>query len=326
MDISRSFGSTQALGGVSFAIPKGEVLCLLGHNGAGKSTLVSILATALPPTSGTARVAGYDVVREAREVRRRIGLTGQFAAVDESLSGRENLVLVARLLGASRAQARGRADELLQAFDLTGAAERTAGTYSGGMRRRLDLASSFVGSPQVLFLDEPTTGLDPVSRSGLWELVRSCVAQGTTVLLTTQYLEEAEQLADRVIVLGRGRTIADGTPARLKARLGGSTVRAQLAEPARLPAALDALRRAGLDAGPGEPDGSVAVPVRESAALAAVVRALDEAGLGITGISLTEPSLDDVYLALAESAGPLPGSPAAPPAHAVPRPGVSVPS
>lgn len=319
MDVSRSFGSTQALGGVSFGIAKGQVLCLLGHNGAGKSTLVSILSTALPPSSGTARVAGYDVVREAREVRRRIGLTGQFAAVDESLSGRENLVLVARLLGASRAEARARADELLETFSLTGAADRTAGTYSGGMRRRLDLASSFVGHPQVLFLDEPTTGLDPVSRGGLWDLVRACVADGTTVLLTTQYLEEAEQLADRVIVLGQGRTIADGTVAELKGRLGGSTVRAQLAEPARVAAALDALRRAGLEARAGEADGAVVVPVGESTALAVVVRALDEADLGITGISLTEPTLDDVYLALAEGAAPLPD-------RADPRTGVPVPS
>ncbi|MER7773043.1 ATP-binding cassette domain-containing protein [Kitasatospora sp. NPDC096140] len=319
IDVSRSFGSTQALGGVSFGIAKGQVLCLLGHNGAGKSTLVSILSTALPPSSGTARVAGYDVVREAREVRRRIGLTGQFAAVDESLSGRENLVLVARLLGASRAEARARADELLDTFSLTGAADRTAGTYSGGMRRRLDLASSFVGHPQVLFLDEPTTGLDPVSRGGLWDLVRACVAEGTTVLLTTQYLEEAEQLADRVIVLGQGRTIADGTVAELKGRLGGSTVRAQLAEPARAAAALDALRRAGLEARAGEADGAVVVPVGESTALAVVVRALDEADLGITGISLTEPTLDDVYLALAEGAAPLPD-------RADPRTGVPVPS
>lgn len=222
MDICRSFGSTRALDGVSFRIGEGEVLCLLGHNGAGKSTLVSILATALPPSRGTARVAGYDVVREAREVRRRIGLTGQFAAVDENLSGRDNLILVARLLGASRTEARTRADELLETFTLTGAADRAAATYSGGMRRRLDLASSFVGRPQVLFLDEPTTGLDPVSRSALWDSVRSAVTGGATVLLTTQYLEEAEQLADRVIVLGRGRTIADGSVAQLKEQLGVS--------------------------------------------------------------------------------------------------------
>lgn len=306
MDISRSFGSTRALDGVSFRIGEGEVLCLLGHNGAGKSTLVSILATALPPSRGTARVAGYDVVREAREVRRRIGLTGQFAAVDENLSGRDNLILVARLLGASRAQARTRADELLETFALTGAADRAAATYSGGMRRRLDLASSFVGRPQVLFLDEPTTGLDPVSRGALWDSVRSAVTGGATVLLTTQYLEEAEQLADRVIVLGRGRTIADGSVAQLKAQLGVSSVRATLAEPAAVPAAWAALRHAGLEPQPGEPAGTVCVPVRESAALAAVVRALDDAGVVITGISLSEPTLDDVYVALAEGLTDLP--------------------
>lgn len=300
IDVCRSFGGTQALDGVSFGIGEGEVLCLLGHNGAGKSTLVSILATALLPTSGTARVAGYDVVRQAREVRRRIGLTGQFAAVDESLTGRDNLVLVARLLGAGRRQARDRADELLAAFALTEAADRAAATYSGGMRRRLDLASSFVGHPKVLFLDEPTTGLDPVSRSGLWELVRSSVAAGTTVLLTTQYLEEAEQLADRVIVLGHGRTIADGSVAELKAQLGVSTVRATLADPAAVPTATAALRRAGLEPQAGEPPGAVGVPVRAATALAAVVRALDDAGVAITGITLSEPTLDDVYMALAE--------------------------
>ncbi|MEU4794407.1 ATP-binding cassette domain-containing protein [Streptomyces sp. NPDC023327] len=306
-EISRTFGSMQALNGVSLSVGKGEVLCLLGHNGAGKSTLVSILATALPPTGGTARVAGFDVVREAPEVRRRIGLTGQFAAVDESLSGRENLILVARLLGANKREARARADELLEMFDLTKAAGRTAGSYSGGMRRRLDLAGSFVGHPQVLFLDEPTTGLDPVSRNALWELVRATVADGTTVLLTTQYLEEAEQLADRVVVLGHGSTIADGTVAELKGRLGVSTVRATLADGAAVPAALGALRAAGLEPASGEPEGLVAVPVEASTGLAAVVRALDEAGVGIVEISLAEPTLDDVYISLAER---LPAAPA----------------
>ncbi|MFT2015966.1 ATP-binding cassette domain-containing protein [Streptomyces sp. 796.1] len=312
VDVGRSFGGTQALDGVSFRIGQGEVLCLLGHNGAGKSTLVSILATALLPTRGTARVAGYDVVREAGEVRRRIGLTGQFAAVDESLTGRDNLILVARLLGAGRQQARARAEELLTAFALTDAADRAAATYSGGMRRRLDLASSFVGHPRVLFLDEPTTGLDPVSRSGLWDQVRATVSTGTTVLLTTQYLEEAEQLADRVIVLGHGRTIADGSVSELKAQLGVSTVRATLADPAATPRATEALRRAGLEPQPGEPTGTVGVPVPESTALAAVVRALDDAGVAITGITLSEPTLDDVYMALAEELRGSPGPTGAP--------------
>lgn len=299
-EISRNFGSMQALNGVSLSIGKGEVLCLLGHNGAGKSTLVSILTTTLPPTSGTARIAGFDVVREAREVRRCIGLTGQFAAVDEGLSGRENLILVARLLGASKSEARARADQLLEMFDLTKAADRTARSYSGGMRRRLDLAGSFVGHPQVLFLDEPTTGLDPVSRNALWELVRELVAEGTTVLLTTQYLEEAEQLADRVVVLGHGTIIAEGTVAELKGQLGVSTVRATLARAGAVPDALDALRAAGLEPAAGEPGGVVAAPVESSTGLAAVVRALDDAGVGIVEISLAEPTLEDVYVSLAE--------------------------
>ncbi|MET8487275.1 ATP-binding cassette domain-containing protein [Streptomyces tendae] len=306
MELGRTFGATPALDGISFQMEKGRVLCLLGHNGAGKSTLVSILATLLPPTKGTARVSGFDVVREARDVRRRIGLTGQFAAVDESLTGRANLLLVARLLGAGKREAAARAEQLLDMFALTEAADRAAGTYSGGMRRRLDLASSFVGHPQVLFLDEPTTGLDPVSRNALWDLVRKVVGTGTTVLLTTQYLEEAEQLADRVMVLSRGRCVADGSVAQLKERLGGSTVRATLADPGRLPAALSALRAAGLDPGPGEPAGTVTAPVEGSIGLAAAVRAFDTAGVEITGISLSEPTLDEVYLALAEERAGVP--------------------
>ncbi|MFJ8630137.1 ATP-binding cassette domain-containing protein [Streptomyces sp. NPDC093568] len=300
MELGRKFGATQALDGISFQMEKGRVLCLLGHNGAGKSTLVSILATVLRPTNGRARVAGFDVVREARDVRRRIGLTGQFAAVDESLTGRANLVLVARLLGAGKREAAARTEQLLDMFALTEAADRAAGGYSGGMRRRLDLASSFVGHPQVLFLDEPTTGLDPVSRNALWDLVRQVVAAGTTVLLTTQYLEEAEQLADRVMVLGRGRCIADGSVAQLKEQLGDSTVRATLADPGATAAALTALRTAGLDPCPGESAGTVTAAVEGSIGLAAAVRAFDSAGVEITGISLSEPTLDDVYLALAE--------------------------
>lgn len=306
MELGRTFGATRALDGISFQMEKGRVLCLLGHNGAGKSTLVSILATLLPPTKGTARVSGFDVVREARDVRRRIGLTGQFAAVDESLTGRANLLLVARLLGAGKREAAARAEQLLDMFALTEAADRAAGTYSGGMRRRLDLASSFVGHPQVLFLDEPTTGLDPVSRNALWDLVREVVGTGTTVLLTTQYLEEAEQLADRVMVLARGRCVADGSVTQLKERLGGSTVRATLADPGRVPAALSALRAAGLDPCSGEPAGTVTAPVEGSIGLAAAVRAFDAAGVEITGISLSEPTLDEVYLALAEERAGLP--------------------
>ncbi|MEV0695634.1 ATP-binding cassette domain-containing protein [Streptomyces sp. NPDC050388] len=305
-ELGRTFGATRALDDISFRMEKGRVLCLLGHNGAGKSTLVSILATVLPPTKGTAQVSGFDVVREARDVRRRIGLTGQFAAVDESLTGRANLLLVARLLGAGKREAAARAEQLLDMFALTEAADRAAGTYSGGMRRRLDLASSFVGHPQVLFLDEPTTGLDPVSRNALWDLVREVVGAGTTVLLTTQYLEEAEQLADRVMVLGRGRCIADGSVAQLKERLGGSTVWVTLADPGTTAAALSALRTVGLDPCPGEPAGTVTAPVEGSIGLAAAVRAFDTAGVEITGISLSEPTLDEVYLALAEERAGVP--------------------
>ncbi|MGP3924208.1 ATP-binding cassette domain-containing protein [Streptomyces sp. 8N616] len=303
IEISRSFGQAHALTDVGFEVGKGEVLCLLGHNGAGKSTLVSILTTVLPPTSGTARVAGFDVTREGHDVRTRIGLTGQFASVDPSLSGMDNLVLVARLLGASRREARSRAGQLLEMFALTGTADRPARTYSGGMRRRLDLASSFVGRPSVLFLDEPTTGLDPVSRNSLWELVGQSVAQGMTVLLTTQYLEEADQLADRIVVLAEGRTVAEGTTEQLKNRVGASTVHATLADPATVHSAMTALSAAGLEPQPSEKPGSVSAPVETSVGLAAVVRALDDAGVAITGISLAEPTLNDVYLALAEHSG-----------------------
>lgn len=206
--LSKSFGEVQALQDVTFSVPQGTVLGLLGHNGAGKTTLINILSTLLPPSSGTARVAGFDVSSQGNEVRSRIGLTGQFASVDEQLSGFDNLLLIGRLLGASRRQARQRAEELLELFSLTKAARRPARTYSGGMRRRLDLAASLVGRPNVVFLDEPTTGLDPVSRMDMWQIVESMVAQGTTVLLTTQYLEEADQLADDIVVIDRGQIIA----------------------------------------------------------------------------------------------------------------------
>ncbi|MEU7650199.1 ATP-binding cassette domain-containing protein [Streptomyces huasconensis] len=299
--IGRTFGRAHALREVCFRAEKGEVLCLLGHNGAGKSTLVSILTTLLPPTSGSAKVAGFDVVSDGHEVRSRIGLTGQFASVDESLTGRANLVLVARLLGANRREAAARADELLERFALTDAADRAARTYSGGMRRRLDLASSMVGHPQVLFLDEPTTGLDPVRRNELWDVVKGLVADGTTVLLTTQYLEEADQLADRIVVLGQGRTIAEGTAAELKSQVGVSTVHADLADPAAVDDAVAALKAAGLAPAPAEAPGSVSAPVESSLGLSDVVRALDGAGVALSGLALREPTLDDVYLALTGS-------------------------
>ncbi|TDC98621.1 ATP-binding cassette domain-containing protein, partial [Saccharopolyspora terrae] len=245
--ITQKFGDVTALDDVSISVAQGSVLGLLGHNGAGKTTLINILSTLLPPTSGTATIAGLDVVTQRREVTARIGLTGQFAAVDEQLSGYDNLVLIARLLGANRREAAQRADELLHTFDLVEAGRRPARTYSGGMRRRLDISASLVGHPDVIFLDEPTTGLDPVSRLNLWQIVESLVAEGTTVLLTTQYLDEADRLADTITVLSAGEVVATGTAEQLKAQVGQRSVNATLTDPARTTEALDALRRAGFD-------------------------------------------------------------------------------
>ena len=294
--VSKTFGAVTALDGVSVSVPRGSVHGLLGHNGAGKTTLVDVLTTLRPPTGGNATVAGFDVVRAAAEVRRRIGVTGQFASVDEDLTGTQNLVLFGRLLGASRGQAARRAGELLELFGLADAAGRPAKDYSGGMRRRLDLASSLMGYPDVVFLDEPTTGLDPESRLGMWDVVRALVAAGTTVLLTTQYLEEADQLADAITVLSHGRVIAAGTAAELKTRVGRRTVSATLALATDIGPALDTLRRAGLD--PLQAGRTLTAPVDSSRALAVVVRALDEAGIEADELGLHEPTLDDVYLTL----------------------------
>ncbi|HWC81327.1 MAG TPA: ATP-binding cassette domain-containing protein [Pseudonocardiaceae bacterium] len=300
--VSRSFGSVRALDEVSIAVPRGSVLGLLGHNGAGKTTLVNVLTTLLPPSAGTARVAGFDVSSQGRQVRSRIGLTGQFAAVDEQLSGVDNLVLIARLLGASGRQARARAVELLEVFGLTDAARRPARTYSGGMRRRLDLAASLVGRPDVIFLDEPTTGLDPGSRIGMWEIVENLVGDGTTVLLTTQYLDEADRLADSITVLSAGKVVAAGTAAELKAQVGKRTVVVTLAEPTDAENAVAALKRAGLAPVRDEARHAITTPVERSAELAVVVRALDEVGIEVGELALTEPTLDDVYLTLADAA------------------------
>jgi len=301
VDVTKKFDGVTALDGVSIQVPRGSVLGLLGHNGAGKTTLVNVLTTMLPPTSGTATVAGHDVVRDAHEVRGRIGLTGQFASVDEQLSGTDNLVLIARLLGAGRKQARDRADELMELFDLTAAAKRLAKTYSGGMRRRLDLAASLVGRPDVIFLDEPTTGLDPASRIGMWEIVEELVGDGTTVLLTTQYLEEADRLADAITVLSDGRVVASGTAAELKSQVGRRAVHVTLTSPQDASAALGSLERAGLQPVFDEPRAELRTPVDTSADLAVVVRALDEVHVEVAELALTEPSLDDVYLTLAKN-------------------------
>jgi ABC-2 type transport system ATP-binding protein len=302
--VSKAFGSVKALDQVSIAVPRGSVLGLLGHNGAGKTTLVNVLTTMLPPTGGTARVAGFDVVGSAAKVRARIGLTGQFAAVDEQLTGTANLVLIARLLGATKREAKARADELMEVFDLTDAAKRNAKTYSGGMRRRLDLAASLVGRPDVIFLDEPTTGLDPSSRIGMWEIVERLVGDGTTVLLTTQYLDEADRLADSITVLSAGRVVAAGTAAELKAQVGQRSVVVTLADADVAATALTALERAGFQPVHDEARHAVIAPVAASKDLAVVVRALDEVGVEVAELAFSEPTLDDVYLTLAANTAP----------------------
>jgi oleandomycin transport system ATP-binding protein len=295
--LAMRFGETMALDGVDLAVPSGTVLGLLGPNGAGKTTAVRILTTLLRPESGHAEVCGYDVVREAHQVRQLIGLTGQYASVDEMLTGTENLLLIGRLLGLSRPETRRRAGELLERFDLTDAGGRAAKTYSGGMRRRLDLAASLVSSPRVLFLDEPTTGLDPRSRLELWQIVRDLVADGVTVLLTTQYLDEADNLASRIAVVDHGRVIAEGTPAELKAHTGAQPLVVRPADPADLPAVL-AIVGDLADTPPTVQGTVVTATVGDPAVLPAVVRRLDDADVLVAELALRDVSLDEVFLAL----------------------------
>jgi daunorubicin resistance ABC transporter ATP-binding subunit len=298
--IEKSFGSTRALAGVDLEVEPGTVLGLLGRNGAGKTTLVRILATLLPPDAGRVRIAGADVVRQAATVRSLIGFAGQFAAVDETLTGRENLELVGRLYGLGRSQARARADESLQRLSLTEAADRRVGTYSGGMRRRLDLGASLVGRPVVLIMDEPTTGLDPRTRIELWTFIEELVREGTTLLLTTQYLEEADRLADRIAVIDQGRLIAAGSPDELKQRTGGDVleVRATSAEDIeRLAGLLD-----GLGSGPPMADlrgQRVTLPTAERVqTLLAAARRIENYGIAVDDLGVRRPSLDDVFLSL----------------------------
>ena len=296
----KAFGRTRALTGLDLTVPAGTTMCLLGPNGAGKTTAVRVLTTLLRPDAGTALVAGHDVTTDGAAVRRSIGLAGQHASVDECLSGRANLVMLGRLSRLGRRQARDRAAALLTALDLDAAAGRPVRCYSGGMRRRLDLAASLLTRPRVLFLDEPTTGLDPASRLTLWELITDLVAGGTTLLLTTQYLEEADRLADRVCVIDNGRVTAEGTPAELKASAGASWLRVTVA-PA-VPLSSLATTLACLAAGPARPltaGHGLELPVIPRPGLVAdAVRALDAAGIGADDIAVRTPSLDDVFLAL----------------------------
>lgn len=300
-DLHKSFGDTHAIEGVSLEVTEGSVLGLLGPNGAGKTTIVRMLATLLSPDAGHASVAGFDVVSQANSVRSVIGLTGQYAAVDEKLTGKENLWMVARLLGMTKAGATARADELLERFALTDAADRPLSTYSGGMRRRADLAVSLVGHPRVLFLDEPTTGLDPASRLGLWEITRELVAEGTTVLLTTQYLEEADELADRIVVIDHGSVIAQGTSAQLKADMGGRNLVVEIHDLDELARARDLLSRSEFVTSPelDEPTRTIRLDVDDNAGAAArAIALLADASVEIADFHLEQPSLDDVFLSL----------------------------
>jgi ABC-2 type transport system ATP-binding protein len=296
--LRKSYGEIEALSGIDLEVRSGTVLGLLGPNGAGKTTAVRILTTLLPPDGGTATVAGLDVAREASALRARIGLAGQYAAVDENLTGFENLEMVGRLYHLGRETAGQRAGGLLESFDLAAAGDRLVRTYSGGMRRRLDLAAALVARPPVLFLDEPTTGLDPRSRIGLWEVIEERVAEGTTVLLTTQYLDEADRLADQIAVIDHGALIAEGSSDELKAKVGGERLELKLEDPSQCEAAIAALSELASEP-PTRDDGIVRVPLRQRhGAIAEAVRRLDRAQVAIDDIAVRRPTLDDAFLTL----------------------------
>lgn len=296
--LAKTFGKTTALAGVDLAAPRGQILGLLGPNGAGKTTVIRILATLLRPDQGRARVAGFDLVRQAAEVRRRIALSGQHTSVDDELSGRSNLIMIGQLLDLPRRQAVRRADELLESFALAEAAGRSVSQYSGGMRRRLDLAASLVGRPEVIFLDEPSVGLDPGKRDDLWQLIRGLSADGVTVLLTTQYLEEADALADSIAVIDHGRVIATGAPAELKRKVGGRTVVVRLADPADTEAATEIMTAVG-----GRPPEThrrqeLQLPVVGDDEFFEITARLHQQRIGVTELALRLPSLDEAFFAL----------------------------
>ena len=296
--LAKAFGDVKAVDGVDLAVRRGSVYGVLGPNGAGKTTTIRMLATLLRPDAGSARVLGYDIVEEADAVRSAVSLTGQLASVDEDLTGRENLILLARLLGFKRDAAKARADELLEAFDLAEAASRLVKNYSGGMRRRLDVAASIVVTPELMFLDEPTTGLDPRSRNQVWDIIRALSAGGTTILLCTQYLDEADQLADGIAVIDHGRVIAEGTPGQLKASVGSGALRVRLLDPEQRPEAERVLARE-LDNVHLEPDpAALTAACPEAARAAEAVAELARSGIGIADFSVGQPSLDEVFLAL----------------------------
>ena len=296
--LAKSYGRTRAVDGIDLVVPAGVIYGVLGPNGAGKTTTIRMLATLVSPDAGSARVLGHDIVAEADQVRGLVSLTGQLASVDEELTGRENLILVGRLLGLRRGAARARADELLEAFGIAAAAGKLVKHYSGGMRRRLDIAASIVVTPQLMFLDEPTTGLDPRSRNQVWEIARALVAEGTTILLCTQYLEEADQLADGIAVIDRGRVIAEGTPGQLKASVGTGALHVRLLDAGQRPAAARVLDRvvgpASLLPDPAALTAACSEPERAALGVAELARA----GVGIAEFSLGRPSLDEVFLAL----------------------------
>ncbi|WP_317891372.1 ATP-binding cassette domain-containing protein [Saccharopolyspora pogona] len=295
----KRFGTTNVVNGLDLTVPTGKVLALLGSNGAGKTTTVRMLSTLLRPDAGHATINGYDLVKQAKQVRRSIGLTGQYASVDAEISGRDNLYLIGRLLNLSRGQAKARASDLLEQFALTDVASKQARHYSGGMRRRLDLAASLVGEPELIYLDEPTTGLDPQRRNDLWDVVRDRVTQGATVLLTTQYMEEAEALADLVVVMDKGRTIASGTPSELKTKVGGEVLRIRPERPADLVAVTRALQSARLRSPKVDAEqGMVTMPIHGEGELTMAVHVLAACGVPLKGIDTYVPDLDEVFLTL----------------------------